>query len=268
MMLDRLVRAVVLLLFSLQSVPIAAAEMGPFGLSPGTQCRMAIGAAERATNIPAHLLAAIGRIESGRRDPQSGGWNPWPWTINAEGEGHFYESKAEAIAAVRAFQQRGVQSIDVGCMQVNLMHHPNAFASLEQAFDPQGNTAYAARFLNTLFLQTQSWPKAAGLYHSATPDLMEDYQRKVLAAWPEESRPDPTLSGAQAASAWTLTRGGGYAAGRITVMIPTNRLEPPRILPAFANSGTPIPGRGLDAYRAAPIPLTGRPLLRPPNRGS
>ena len=235
--------------------------------SPGMHCRSAVGNAERTANIPAHLLAAIGRVESGRRDPQTGGWNPWPWTINAEGEGHFYDTKDAAIAAVKALQARGVQSIDVGCMQVNLMHHPNAFASLEQAFEPSSNTAYAARFLNTLFLQTQSWPKAAGMYHSSTPDLLEDYQRKVLAAWPAESGPDPTASGAEAASAWTLTRSGGYIASRVTVQIPVNRLQPPRILPSLANSGTPIPGRGLDAYRALPIQIASRPL-RVPNGGS
>ena len=91
---------------------------------PGTLCRPAIAAAEQASAIPPQLLAAIGRVESGRRDPASGVMAPWPWTINAEGQGSFFDTKAQAIAAVQALQARGVQSIDVGCMQVNLMHHP------------------------------------------------------------------------------------------------------------------------------------------------
>ena len=38
-------------------------------------------------------------------------------------------SKADAIRAVQALQSRGViASIDVGCMQVNLVHHRQAFA--------------------------------------------------------------------------------------------------------------------------------------------
>src|SRR5690348_1338710 len=77
---------------------------------PGLLCRSAIAAVERGTRIPEHLLAAIGRVESGRRDPQSGAWHPWPWTINAEGQGFFYDSKAQAVAAVRALQARGVRS--------------------------------------------------------------------------------------------------------------------------------------------------------------
>src|ERR1700722_10873312 len=121
--------------------------------SPGTLCRPAIAAAEQASAIPPQLLAAIGRVESGRRDPASGVMAPWPWTINAEGQGSFFDTKAQVIAAVQALQARGVQSIDVGCMQVNMMHHPHAFANLDQAFDPTANAAYAARFLNDLHTQ-------------------------------------------------------------------------------------------------------------------
>src|SRR5438270_11402748 len=73
-------------------------------------------------------------------------------------------------------------------MQVNLMHHPNAFPTLEQAFDPQTNATYAAHFLTQLFGQSHDWAKAAALYHSATPELGADYQRRVLAVWPEEKQ--------------------------------------------------------------------------------
>ncbi len=72
---------------------------------------------------------------------------PWPWTINVAGQGFFFPTKALAVTAVRELLASGVQSIDVGCLQVNLMFHPAAFASLEQAFDPMANARYAARFL-------------------------------------------------------------------------------------------------------------------------
>jgi hypothetical protein len=158
------------------------------GAQPGLLCRAAIQVAERGTAIPPHLMAAIARVESGRPDPATGEMNPWPWTINAEGQGMVFATKAQAITAVRALQAKGMRSIDVGCMQVNLMHHPQAFASLEQAFDPQANARYAARFLIQLFEQSGAWPIAAAHYHSATPVLAADYSRKVLAVWPEEKR--------------------------------------------------------------------------------
>ncbi len=74
--------------------------------------------------------------------------------MDAEGQGTFYDTKPQAIAAVRALQAGGVHSIDVGCMQVNLKHHPTAFGSLEQAFDPSANADYAAQFLVELHGQT------------------------------------------------------------------------------------------------------------------
>ena len=78
---------------------------------------------------------------------------------------------------MRALQAQGVRSIDVGCMQVNLMHHPNAFTSLEAKYDPTINALYAARFLNSLYGIGGSWVQAAAAYHSQTPAIGADYQR-------------------------------------------------------------------------------------------
>jgi hypothetical protein len=220
----------------------ASGALGQPAPAPGPICRQAILAAERAHAIPAGLLAAIGRVESGRPDPVTHETNPWPWTANAEGDGAFYASKPEAVAAVQALQARGARSIDVGCMQVNLLHHPTAFASLAQAFDPIANADYAARFLRDLFGQTGDWAQAAALYHSATPELGADYRRKVMAVWPEELRRGATAL----AAAWgaTLTRPA----------FPPQRGIQARIIPAASALGGAMPaGRDLAAYRAAPV---------------
>lgn len=97
-----------------------------------------------------------------------------------EGVGSFYDSKEDAIAAVQAFQAKGIRSIDVGCMQVNLMFHPDAFPNLQDAFDPAANTAYAVRFLTSLYAQAKDWNLAAAYYHSQTQELGEDYQRRLF----------------------------------------------------------------------------------------
>jgi transglycosylase-like protein with SLT domain len=161
--------------------------MAWFGIT-APSCRQAIAAAERANGLPAGLLGAIARVESGRRDLDTGTMEPWPWTADVEGTGAFYESKEAALAAVRRAQAQGIRSIDVGCMQVNLQQHPEAFPSLEAAFDPATNVAYAVRFLQGLHEQTGDWAKAAAMYHSATPSIGAEYERKVLAAWPDEQR--------------------------------------------------------------------------------
>ncbi len=219
--------------------------------SPALECRAAIAQAERVAGIPAHLMAAIARVESGRYDPVTRRTSPWPWTINAEGEPGVFPTKPAALAAVRAKQGIGVQSIDVGCMQVNLLHHPRAFASLEQAFDPVANAAYAARFLSQLFAQTGDWTAATARYHSATPERGAAYQRKVAAVWPEEIAAAGTAPTPTPGSLFTAGQGGGF--------LPPGRSNSARIIPLASSGGGIAPGRGLDAYRGAPITAISRP---------
>lgn len=216
--------------------------------TPGQLCRAAIAQAEREQGLPPRLLAAIGLVESGRRDPRTGETHPWPWAINAEGRGSFFPDKAAAIAAVRALQAEGLRSIDIGCLQINLRHHPQAFASLEEAFEPLANARYGARFLAELQAARGDWLQAAGSYHSQTPGLAEPYRARVAAAWQaEQALPAPPTLARPASG-----RGGGALLGSGAEGVPS--------LPAPAGSG-----RGLDAYRATPIPLAGRsPALPSP----
>lgn len=146
-------------------------------------CSAAIETVERATFLPLGLLQAISRIESGRKLSNASPRVAWPWTVNAEGKGYFFPDKKQAIAAVVAFQQQGIHSIDVGCMQINLRHHQNAFSSLEEAFDPLVNATYAAHFLQMLNHQQHGWFAATAAYHSLTPVLGEDYAQHVFSAW-------------------------------------------------------------------------------------
>jgi Transglycosylase SLT domain len=196
---------------------LGSAHAEPAGLldpDPARQCQTAILAAEHEHRLPPALMGAIARVESGR-PREDGSVAPWPWTINAEGQGRFFESKQAAIAAVRALQARGVRLIDVGCMQVNLLHHPRAFANLEEAFDPVANARYAGLFLTQLYATTRDWVKAAGNYHSQTAELAETYRARVLAAWPGMARRLAEERQRQAlVNAWQSTRApaGGLAA--------------------------------------------------------
>jgi hypothetical protein len=246
---------------SLAALPFAAAEQ------PDRLCRSAISASERAHNIPPHVLAAIGRIESGRKDIMTDTVNPWPWAVNAEGQGYFYDSKAQAVAAVLGMQKQGMRSIDVGCMQISLLYHPDAFSSLEQAFDPAVNADYGGRFLAQLHDQANSWPRAVEMYHSATPDIGEEYGRRVYAALPEEQRrTGQDLSTGLIPSAGLFPTGGRVAAlASLSAPVirspfsPIFRPSPGRViaLPSTAQMGA-APGRDLAAYRAAPIQLAFR----------
>ena len=172
----------------------AAAAEPSVPLTNASSCLPEIIAAERHLALPPKLLQTIGIVETGRTDPATGRVVPWPWSINVAGVDRVFETKAAAIAAVQDLQNDGIRSIDVGCMQVNLMYHPSAFASLDEAFDPSANVQYAARFLRALYQEIGAWPQAAAAYHSRTQEIGASYETRVMAMWPlADQFPDPTL---------------------------------------------------------------------------
>lgn len=141
----------------------------------GADCVAAILDAQARYGIPDNLLLAIGVQEAGRRGKE--GLTVWPWTVNAAGEGAFFNTRAEAMAWVAGKRAAGITSIDVGCMQVNQRWHGANFDTLDLAFEPLVNVDYAARYLTGLYEETGDWWAAAGRYHSAT----EAYQKTYLA---------------------------------------------------------------------------------------
>ena len=54
-----------------------------------------------------------------------------------------------------ALRMHATKSVDVGCMQISLTYHPDAFSSMDQAFDPASNADYGARFLAQLLRESQ-----------------------------------------------------------------------------------------------------------------
>lgn len=142
------------------------------------RCVVEILEAERRYEIPQNYLLAIALTESGRKS-SSGVVAPWPWTVNAEGEGRWFDSLGEARRWVRSQQREGKNSIDIGCMQVNLRWHPAAFPDLATAFDPAANVDYAARLLRELRQQHGTWREALGRYHSHSDGLREAYTGRV-----------------------------------------------------------------------------------------
>ncbi|MFC7735009.1 lytic transglycosylase domain-containing protein [Roseomonas sp. GCM10028921] len=174
-------RLTALLLGAVLAAPVAPPAHAQGAGDDWSACRRAIAAVEPGSGVPEGLLGAIALVESGRAAP-SGRPEPWPWSWNAGGEGGSAPSKAAAVAAVAALLARGQRSVDVGCMQVNLMHHPDAFPSLEAAFDPLTNARYAARFLARLRGAAPDWGEAIGRYHSGEPERGAAYNRRVALA--------------------------------------------------------------------------------------
>lgn len=180
-----------LMLLAFGAWPLKADSMriAPAGVdSDWTLCARYVAEAERMLGVPAHLLTAISKAESGRHNKAHRAVFAWPWTVMAEGKGRYLPSREAAVQEVRMLKKKGVRNIDVGCMQINLMYHPQAFSSLEQAFEPAYNVAYSAKYLLDHYRELNSWEAAVGRYHSATPKYNLRYRTKVMEIWQKEQR--------------------------------------------------------------------------------
>ncbi|MBR2299899.1 MAG: transglycosylase SLT domain-containing protein [Alphaproteobacteria bacterium] len=144
-------------------------------------CALSVARMEEKYDIKPHVLETIASVESGVFDHQTGKFVSWPWSINVHGKGYRFASKEEAVAKVKELQAQGIQSIDVGCMQISLKFHGSSFESVEDAFNPDNNVEYSAQFLTKLYQKKGDWQKAAMAYHSKVPTHAQAYQNRLLA---------------------------------------------------------------------------------------
>jgi hypothetical protein len=160
-------------------VPLFARE------DPSALCLRAASDAAAATGVPYDVLLAIALVETGRDA------RPWPWTVNAGGDGRWFDSADEAEAHVAELLDQGVTNVDLGCFQLNHRWHSGGFASVADMLDPDMNAAYAARFLARLYGESGDWATAAAAYHSKTPEYAKVYRAKFEAAFAGLSGAEP-----------------------------------------------------------------------------
>lgn len=209
--------AVALLATAVQ--PSFAAANGDPMIEGARLCTQYFPVEERKNNIPTHLLAAIATTESGVWHKDLGMSVPWPWTINVEGKGYHFDSKAQAIAQTQQLLRTGHESIDVGCMQVNLKHHANAFNNLDEAFEPKTNVAYAAKFLSTNYAEMGNWIKATAAYHSRTEERGQRYLVDIERSW---NKIVSKVASARAAS------GAAPAASAVPIQVASKQFDQPK----------------------------------------
>lgn len=162
---------ILLLLLAAALATPASAERADVGAE---RCERAILEGARSEGVPESVLHAISLTETGR--PQGGRLRPWPWAINREGQGYWFENRDEALAFAKASLAAGRTSFDVGCFQINYRYHGMNFPSLETMFEPSAGARYAAQFLRSLY--RGNWSQAAGSYHSQTPARADVYRAR------------------------------------------------------------------------------------------
>jgi hypothetical protein len=149
---------------------------GPAPLvAKGDPSGLCVDAASRAaenSGVPFDVLLAVSVVETGRND------RPWPWTVNAGGEGRWFDTADEAKAHAQSILEQGLTNVDLGCFQLNVRWHAQAFGSISDMLDPDLNAGYAAEFLAGHYSRTGDWAAAAAAYHSATPEYAERYRSR------------------------------------------------------------------------------------------
>nr|WP_321985760.1 transglycosylase SLT domain-containing protein [uncultured Lichenicoccus sp.] len=182
-----------------------------------TACSDAARDAERTAGLPSGLLSAIGHVESGGR----------PWSVNSGQQGVQFTTRDEASGYVQNLLDQGRRIIDVGCFQVDLYYHPEAFARWQDGLDPTVNATAASRILQDLHARTGDWNQAVALYHSADPMRGTPYMQAVLRSWgggtgadasplPAWSDPFTIMVSAEASAitVWTPVGAHGAPGGR------------------------------------------------------
>jgi hypothetical protein len=227
-------------------------------------CERAILNGARRGGVPAEVLYAIALTETGRKS--NGRVRPYPWAINREGKGHWFDTREEALEFARQSLADGRRSFDVGCVQINFRWHGHAFPSIEDMFDPEWTATYAAQFLRTLYEERGDWSEAAGAYHSLTPELAQIYRARfdrLLAGLNDDAL---TEAEALLASADPGARGGARQARRLaerreTVARILDGGPPPEpVMGSLAAFTSQAQGPGL-LVEGTPLLSEGTPLL-------
>lgn len=87
-----------------------------------------------SAGVAPELVYAVALAESRRLNGKDT-VSPWPWTLNIEGKGYYFETAEEAKAKLEEALGQGIKSIDVGPMQVNLVWNGFRVENPSELFD-------------------------------------------------------------------------------------------------------------------------------------
>jgi hypothetical protein len=139
--------------------------------------------------VPAEVFFSIALQESGKSGQNK--FLPWPWTLNINNKGYYFDTREEAEMALLAVMNNAkkvgkVGRVAVGLGQIYMPSHVKQFASPIDALDPTVNLHYAARLLAEHYEATKKngapdWWIAVGRYHSpSNANLASTYRQLVF----------------------------------------------------------------------------------------
>ncbi|WP_454916016.1 lytic transglycosylase domain-containing protein [Xanthobacter sediminis] len=137
---------------------------------PPNICERELARASKKYNVPLQILYAVGLTESGYAGFLQ------PYTLYIEGKDYILNNLQDALKLFKEANARGVQLIDIGCMQVNYYWHKEEFNSLEEMFNPRLNVEQAARFLQELRQRHGSWTMALARYNAGPKNTVGQHR--------------------------------------------------------------------------------------------
>jgi hypothetical protein len=142
----------------------------------------------RFCDVPGQLLYALARAESGKLT-KDGSIEPWPWTLNIEGTGHYYPNRDTMFDSLMTAIAEDRQ-VDIGLTQLNWHWKYERLVSPWQATDPVFNLKTACNIVREHYDNDpqSGWFFAAGKYHResdspASLAIRHRYSERVKKYW-------------------------------------------------------------------------------------
>lgn len=155
------------------------------GYSRSTVLQQSLWATAAAfAGIHAHTLYSIALQESGQQW-KDGTFRPWPWTLHVnsgksgiKAGAHRYPSREAAETALHNMLGLGLNNVDVGLMQINIVWHGDKVKDAVQLLDPRINLTVAATILKNVHAGANVTQTIAR-YHSFNPQRGLVYANQV-----------------------------------------------------------------------------------------
>lgn len=137
---------------------------------------------EECSGVPSWVVKKVITHES--KTFFNGKAQPWPWTLNIDGVGHYFEDYVSALVAARVALDSS-DNIDIGIAQISWKYHAHRFDDkLANALDPRRNIYAACRILRegkSNKNRVITWEDAIAYYHRPVLDSKaRKYAQTVL----------------------------------------------------------------------------------------
>lgn len=139
--------------------------------------------AQECSAVPRDVVMKVVTHES--KSFYQGRVQPWPWTLNIDGQGYYYASYQLALLAAIKAHRNGASKLGIGFGQIEWKYHKGRFdENIAAALNPRNNIKAVCQILVEAWgsKRVKTWEDAIAYYHRPVlDDIARKYAEKVLA---------------------------------------------------------------------------------------